>query len=239
MPAVVIALSLSVLDRVVAPFSAIAPLPVENVVVPVWEKFPAVVMLPFGPIENLLTLFTWRSTNVPAYPVAAFAKSAPPLVPSTRLSASPLAARPVALRVSSEPVVVLLPVRLTSAPVNAPVLVIATAFPLKVEVLVSMLTALPVVSVFAPLMLVGPFSVTAPLPVLKVPAPVWLKFLPDATVTSPFSETAPVPVLNVVVPVCEKLPVVVMLPVGPTVSTLAAFTWKSAKLPVNPVAAFA
>ena len=36
-----------------------------------------------------------------------------------------------------------------------------------------------------------------------------------------------------------EVPAVVMLPLGPTVSTLTALTWKSAKFPVNPVPAFA
>lgn len=92
---------------------------------------------------------------------------------------------------------------------------------------------------------VAPFNETAPVPVLKVPAPVWPKLpvilipllneaapetfkvppidvapptvkVPDpVTEVLPFSEIAPVPVPNEPLPDCAKLPLVCVYPVTP------------------------
>jgi hypothetical protein len=67
-------------------------------------------------------------------------------------------------------------------------------------------TVLPplTVNVFVPATVVSPFIVLVPEPVLNVPEPFWVKFLPVAIVTSPFRLFAPDPVLNVPVPLCVK-----------------------------------
>jgi hypothetical protein len=53
------------------------------------------------------------------------------------------------------------------------------------------------VNVFPEATVVFPFNVLLPVPVLKVPPPLCVKFLPEAIVVSPFRATEPVPVLKV------------------------------------------
>lgn len=59
---------------------------------------------------------------------------------------------------------------------------------------------------------VAPLSDTAPVPVLKVPVPLWLKFLPEAIVTLPFRLTAPVVVSNDPEPLKAMFGLLVLLP---------------------------
>ena len=57
------------------------------------------------------------------------------------------------------------------------------------------------VKVLVPVTARVPPNVVAPVPTVRVPVPVTLRFLPLATVVSPFRDTLPVPVENVPVPV--------------------------------------
>src|SRR6266550_1360057 len=103
-----------------------------------------------------------------------------------------------------------------------------------------------------PLTVVAPLSETAPVPVLKVPVPVWLKFLPLAIVTSPLRDTAPVPVpkvpvpfwtklllaeivtfpLNVDAPVTVRVPPRVVFPAWSIVNLGAALTFRETRFPL-------
>ena len=87
------------------------------------------------------------------------------------------------------------PVPAWTVTVVAPVVLPTVRFWATASVLMAVLFRTPVTVV------VAPFRVLAPLPVLKVPAPFWVKLLFAEMVTLPLRLTAPVPVVNALAPV--------------------------------------